>query len=200
MSVKQPPEILAKLRAYEALLQKWQRAVNLVAPSTLGDAWNRHFEDSLQVLDMIPASAETLIDIGSGAGFPGLVIAIARPDLTVHLVESDQKKCTFLLNVSREIGAKNVHVHSERIESVVPNLRGDVVTARALASLSQLLALTQSQWERADRPATLVFLKGEEWQKEVNLARQDHVFQAVDTASKTNRGAAILCITQVRAV
>ncbi|MBU6236020.1 MAG: 16S rRNA (guanine(527)-N(7))-methyltransferase RsmG [Alphaproteobacteria bacterium] len=197
MSAKLQPEIRARLQLYHDLLLKWQKAVNLVSLATISDAWNRHFEDSLQLLDMIPENAKTLIDIGSGAGFPGLVLAIARPDLEVHLVESDQKKGTFLLTVSRETGAKNVHVHSERIESALPRLQGDVVTARALAPLGKLLTLTQPQWERADRPATLMLLKGEEWQKEVTLASQDHVFQVADYPSKTNPDAAILCITGV---
>ncbi|NBX66721.1 MAG: 16S rRNA (guanine(527)-N(7))-methyltransferase RsmG [Proteobacteria bacterium] len=198
MSVKLPPDILLKLKAYEALLLKWQKAVNLVAPSTVDDAWNRHFEDSLQLVDLIPQSATSLIDIGSGAGFPGLVLALARPDLAVHLVESDQKKGTFLLNVSRETGAKNVNLHDQRIESVLPNLCGDVVTARALASLPLLLTLSRPQWERADRPATLLFLKGAEWQKEVDLARVGHEFELVVIPSKTNPDAAILCISAVR--
>lgn len=199
MLKNQPPELQHKLQVYHDLLLKWQRAVNLVAPSTLEDAWSRHFEDSLQLVELIPQNATSLIDIGSGAGFPGLVIALARPDLEVHLVESDQKKGVFLLNVSRETGAKNVHVHQQRIESVMGNLRGDVVTARALASLSQLLKYAQPQWERASSPAIQIYLKGQGWQDEVALAKADHDFQVTDYPSKTNRDAAILCISDVRA-
>lgn len=191
------PDRLAKLKIYEAMLLKWQRTINLVAPSTLDDVWSRHFEDSLQILPVIPSDAKTLIDMGSGAGFPGLVIAIARPDMEVHLIESDQRKGIFLLNVSRETSAKNVHVHTERIESVMPKLKGDVVTARALASLGQLFSYARPQWERADRPATAIFLKGENWRNEVDLASQDHVFQVTDYPSKTNRDAAILCISGI---
>ncbi len=187
-----------ELQLYHDLLLKWQKAVNLVAPSTIEDAWNRHFEDSLQLVDLIPQSATSLIDIGSGAGFPGLVLALARPDLAVHLVESDQKKGTFLLKVSRETGAKNVNVHSQRIESALPKLRADVVTARALASLPQLLTMTEPQWERGESPATLLFLKGAGWQKEVDLARVGHDFELVVIPSKTNPEAAILCISAVR--
>jgi 16S rRNA (guanine527-N7)-methyltransferase len=198
MSVNLPPDIKAKLDLYLALLLKWQKAVNLVALSTLDDAWNRHFQDSLQVVGLIPESAKTVIDIGSGAGFPGLVLAIARPDLEFHLVESDQKKCTFLLNVSRETGVKNVHVHAQRIESVMQTLRGDVVTARALASLSQLLKFSQSQWERADTPATHIFLKGEGWREEVAAARLLYDFDLHDHSSKTSVGGAVLCISGVR--
>lgn len=189
---------LLDLQLYHDLLLKWQKAVNLVSPTTIADAWNRHFEDSLQLLELIPVSARRLVDLGSGAGFPGLVLALAKPDLDVHLVESDQKKGTFLLTVSRETGAKNVHVHSERIESVLPNLKADVVTARALASLPQLLTMARTQWERGDSPATLLFLKGAGWQEEVDLAKVGHDFDLVVIPSKTAKDAAVLCITNVQ--
>jgi len=201
MSKKLPPELEAKLRLYQELLVKWQKAVNLVAPASLEDSWNRHFQDSLQLLDLIPESARTLIDLGSGAGFPGLVLAIARPDLHVHLVEADQKKGAFLLNVSRETGAKNVSLHSQRIESVLPTLHGDVITARALASLSGLLTLSRSQWDcpsgGREAPAVLVFPKGAGWQEEVVEARKTYDFTPLVTPSRTSKQAAVLCITGV---
>lgn len=193
MSVNVQPS----LKLYHDLLLKWQKAVNLVSPATIADAWNRHFEDSLQLLDLIPASARRLVDIGSGAGFPGLVLALARPDLEVHLVESDHKKGTFLLTVSRETGAKNVNVHSQRIESVLPSLGADVVTARALAPLSTLLQYARPLWAHESQ-ILLLFPKGEGWQKEVDLARVGHDFDLVVIPSKTAKDAAILCITNVR--
>jgi 16S rRNA (guanine527-N7)-methyltransferase len=182
------PDIQAKLKVYQDLLLKWQKSVNLVAPSTLAEAWARHFEDSLQLCDLIPQNA-VIADIGSGAGFPGLVIAIARPDLKVHLIESDSKKCAFLLAVSRETGAKTVDIHQQRIEDVLPGLKVDFITARALAPLTDLLRLCASQPH-----ATKLFLKGEAWPKEVEMARADHVFDVVPKPSKTEPSAAILCI------
>ena len=131
-----PPDLAEKLDRYEALLRKWQSAINLVAPSTLADLRRRHFEDSLQLVPLIPAGARVLVDLGSGAGFPGLVLALAT-GLDTHLVESDQRKAEFLRVVSRETSAP-VTVHAKRIEQVAPFV-ADVVTARALAPLPVLL-------------------------------------------------------------
>lgn len=198
MSVNLPPEVVRNLRLYHELLLKWQKAVNLIAPSTVEESWERHFEDSLQLLGLIPDPMGVLVDMGSGGGFPGLVLAIAKPSFEVHLIESDQKKCTFLLTVSRETGVQNVHVHHERLEFFMPNLRASFVTARALAPLGRLIGYARPQWERAERPATLIFLKGEGWQAEVSEARKAYDFSVQVQPSTTQKGAAILCISDVR--
>ena len=125
------------LKHYYGLLLKWQKTINLVSPSTLDDAWNRHFEDSIQVVSYIPENMKILCDIGSGAGFPGLVIAIERPDIQVHLVESDSRKCAFMRTVSRETNLSNVTIHNDRIENVIGDIDADYVSARALASLNK---------------------------------------------------------------
>ncbi len=90
-----------KLNIYHELLMKWSKVINLVAPSTLPDAKIRHFIDSTQIIPLIPADAKTLFDIGSGAGFPGMVIALECPNLSVHLIESATKNCSFLTTISR---------------------------------------------------------------------------------------------------
>jgi 16S rRNA (guanine527-N7)-methyltransferase len=131
-----PPDLSEKLDRYEALLRKWQGAINLVAPSTLPELRRRHFEDSLQLVPLIPVGAKVLVDLGSGAGFPGLVLALAT-GLEAHLIESDQRKAEFLRAVSRETRVP-VTVHARRIEQVPP-FPADVVTARALAALPILL-------------------------------------------------------------
>jgi 16S rRNA (guanine527-N7)-methyltransferase len=129
-------ETLERLAVYEALLKKWQKTINLVGPKTLDDAWGRHFLDSAQLHPLLPESARVLVDLGSGAGFPGLVLAIMGvPE--VHLIESDVRKCAFLREAARATGAP-VTVHTKRIEAV-QGLRADVVTARALAPLTDLL-------------------------------------------------------------
>ena len=97
-------ETRALLEQYQALLLKWQEKINLISPATIKDCWNRHFEDSLQLLPLIPNGPQVLYDLGSGAGFPGLVLALTRSDIAVTLVESDAKKCAFLSAVSRETG------------------------------------------------------------------------------------------------
>jgi len=104
------------LQTYQELLHKWQKRINLVSNNTIKDSWERHFEDSLQIIDLIPEMTKNLVDLGSGAGFPGLVIAIEKPEISVTLVESDQKKCSFLKTVSRETNT-DVNVINDRIQS-----------------------------------------------------------------------------------
>jgi 16S rRNA (guanine527-N7)-methyltransferase len=130
------PSVAARLDRYAAELARWQKALNLVSPSDVDQVWGRHFADSLQLARCIPRSARSLADLGSGAGFPGLVLATACP-LDVHLVESDHRKAAFLRHVSRETGT-DVVVHACRIEDLVLDAV-DIVTARALAPLSQLI-------------------------------------------------------------
>ena len=135
-------ETMDKLAAYVALVEKWQQRVNLVSASTLPDIWMRHIWDSAQLAPLVPAGTDRILDVGSGAGFPGLVLA-ALCDAELHLVESDQKKAVFLQTVIRETGIRAI-VHNSRIESL-PHIGADIVTARALASLDRLLELLEVQ-------------------------------------------------------
>lgn len=156
-----PPEIEARFAIYAALLLKWQKVINLVAPSTLPQLWTRHFADSLQVQAALPA-ARVWVDLGSGAGFPGLVTAIRLVDVPgaeVHLIESDQRKCAFLREVSRETQAP-AFVHQGRIEDILPKLGVSIeaVSARALAPLPILLGYARHLLEKG---AVGLFLKGE---------------------------------------
>jgi 16S rRNA (guanine527-N7)-methyltransferase len=140
-------ETLDRLELYEALLRRWQKAVNLVAPSTLGAVWQRHFADSAQLVGLVPAQARSLADLGSGAGFPGLVMALilaeSRP-MQIWLIEADQRKAAFLKDVVRQTGIA-VDILSTRIEDHETQARVgpvDVVTARALAPFDALLELS----------------------------------------------------------
>ena len=154
-------ETLERLTVYEALLRKWQKTINLVGPKTLDDAWSRHFLDSAQLHPLLPESTKVLVDLGSGAGFPGLVLAILGvPD--VHLIESDVRKGAFLREAARATGAA-VTVHSKRIEAV-QGLQADVLTARALAPLTDLLDWG-ARFLTADGVA--VFLKGQNVEDEL---------------------------------
>lgn len=134
-------ETLDRFRIYEALLRKWNPAINLVAKSTLEDIWSRHFLDSAQIYDLAPSNARSWADLGSGGGFPGLIVAILAAGegraLTITLVESDQRKAAFLMTAARELGLQ-LAVRAERIESLPP-LNADVLSARALAPLDQLI-------------------------------------------------------------
>mgnify|MGYP001212938581 CR=1 FL=1 len=149
-----PRETLDKFESYLEFLEKWQCRVNLVSRSTLADAWQRHILDSAQLARLYPPETKKILDVGSGAGFPGLVLAIMG-GVFVDLVESDQRKAAFLSTVIRslELPAK---VHNQRIESM-PNLLPDVVTARALAPVSKLLKLIENQ---ISSDTICLFLKG----------------------------------------
>ena len=147
-------ETIKKFQAYLTLLEKWQRRINLVSNSTLAEAWQRHILDSGQLAAHYPPQTKHILDVGSGAGFPGLVLAIMG-GVTVDLVESDQRKAVFLSTVIRELGLP-AKVHNQRIETM-PNLRPDVITARALASVPKLLNLIETQLHP---DCACLFLKG----------------------------------------
>lgn len=162
---------------------------------TLPDAWNRHFVDSAQLLPLIPNHVKTIADIGSGAGFPGVVIAILRPDIDVHLIESDEKKCQFMRTVSRETGVK-FEVHSKRIESAHDVVRPDMVSARALASLEDLFGYVYP-WAEQNKDLTMLFLKGERATEEIAQAEDKYSFKTEIFSSDTDADANILRIANL---
>jgi 16S rRNA (guanine527-N7)-methyltransferase len=147
-------ETIDKFQLYLTLLEKWQRRINLVSKSTFADAWQRHILDSGQLATYYPPQTRKILDVGSGAGFPGLVLAIMG-GVTVDLVESDQRKAVFLSTVIRELGL-SANVHNQRIE-IMPNLQPDVITARALAPVPKLLNLIETQ---VSAECVCLFLKG----------------------------------------
>ena len=155
-------EPLEKLKRYCELVQKWQKTINLIGPTTVSDIWQRHVLDSYQLMDVAP-SWQNWLDLGSGGGFPGLVVAIAGAgdaNRSVHLVESDRRKVAFLREVSRETGTP-VEIHPSRIEELVPKLSIEidfqVVSARALAPLDKLLEYSGDVIRQG---AVGLFLKG----------------------------------------
>ena len=184
------------LEAYVALIRKWTRKINLVAPSTLETIWDRHIADSAQVYDLAPPEAVTWADFGTGAGLPGLVAAILakrdRPDLIVTLVESDKRKAIFCRTVVRELGL-NAEVVAERIENLPP-LMADVVSARALAPLDRLLDLTAPHLAPG---GIALFPKGADHQSEVDAARATWHFHLDTPASRTDSRAVILKIKDI---
>jgi 16S rRNA (guanine527-N7)-methyltransferase len=194
-------ETLDRLATYERLLRQWQKAVNLVAPTTLDDVWHRHFADSAQLLALAPRDAMSFTDLGSGAGFPGLVLAILlahdRPAARVTLIESDQRKAAFLREVARATGTTvdilctRIHAASTQLESN----RARVVTARALAPLDKLMQLAHPLF----RPDTVgIFPKGREAGREVTDARMAWDFECELAASCTDADARILVVRGLR--
>ncbi|MGO8737957.1 16S rRNA (guanine(527)-N(7))-methyltransferase RsmG [Rhodoblastus sp.] len=163
-----PAATIERLRIYEELLCKWQRKINLVSESSLSDIWARHFLDSYQLLNFAGIWTQW-VDLGSGGGFPGLVIGIASdsPNHMVHLIEADKRKAAFLREVSRETGAR-IEIHVGRIERVLPELcrktKFDVVSARALAPLEDLARLAAPALTTG---ALGMFLKGKDFASEL---------------------------------
>lgn len=161
-------EILAKLDAYEHLLIKWNKTINLVSSSTLSDIWDRHFLDSAQLVRFLTKSNSRIVDFGSGAGFPVLVYAALLQtnnilkNIEIHAIESDSRKCTFMREVVRNLGL-NVTLHNSRIEQINIGFF-DFITARALASLSDLLTYAHPFIKKE---STCLFLKGETVDKEI---------------------------------
>jgi len=155
-------ETEARLDRFVELLLQWQAKTNLVAPSTLPHLWTRHIADSLQLLTLAP-SAKVWVDLGSGGGFPGVVLACALADTSgavVHLVERNARKAAFLREALRVAGARGV-VHGKRIEDIVDSPAGpiDCVTARALAPLHELVGFAEPLVRRG---AKAFFLKGQD--------------------------------------
>jgi 16S rRNA (guanine527-N7)-methyltransferase len=195
-------ETLERLKTYEALLQKWQKTINLVAPSTLKQVWHRHFADSAQILALAPQNQQNWVDLGSGAGFPGLVVAILlAPDTPktqtpVTLIESDSRKAAFLREVARAV-AVPVDILPLRIEAAPTRISVtpvDVVSARALAPLEKLLELSQPLM----KPTTAaLFLKGRDVSREVQDAEIKWKFNIELTQSVTDADARIVRITNL---
>jgi 16S rRNA (guanine527-N7)-methyltransferase len=159
-------ETLARLEAYAGLLTRWSARINLVGRDTIADLWRRHILDSAQLQPLVPTAANSMIDLGSGAGLPGLVLAILGVS-GVELVEADSRKCAFLREAAR-ITEAPVTLRPCRIEAVSPH-PVDVVTARACAPLDRLLGLAEPFLAPGSE---CLFLKGERVEEELTLARK----------------------------
>ena len=186
-------ETLGSLSAYVALLEKWQRRINLVSPTTLPDIWHRHILDSAQLLPHLPVVSTRqrcqILDIGSGAGFPGLVLAILGAG-DVQLVESDQRKAVFLQTVIRELGL-SAHVSNKRIENLPP-CRPDVITVRALAAVPKLMSLIAPQLHNG---LTCLFLKGASVDEELTNFQTYSTMNAHLYPSVTNDNGVVVKLT-----
>ncbi|MDF3854420.1 16S rRNA (guanine(527)-N(7))-methyltransferase RsmG [Paracoccus sp. P2] len=183
-----------RLAAYVGLLRKWNPAINLIAPSTVEQIETRHIADSLQLAEIAENSPGNWVDLGSGGGFPGVVMAIMRPELQLTMVESDQRKAAFLRNVLRELALPHARVLCKRIEAV-DRLDAANISARALAPLPQLMAYVDRHLSAS---GTAWLMKGRNWQDEVAQARTDWKFELKPHQSTTDPDAAILEITEVR--
>jgi 16S rRNA (guanine527-N7)-methyltransferase len=188
-----------RLQEFYALVCKWNRAINLVSAASLEDGWRRHILDSAQLLPISGCTAGPWLDIGSGAGLPGLVVAIMAdetlPKVHVTLVESDRRKSTFLSQAIRQLGLK-ASVFPGRLESL-PEMDASVVSARAFAPLDKILGLAARHM--SENGAGL-FMKGQTYQAELNAAQQNWRYECDVIPSKTDANAVILKVQKVRHV
>lgn len=186
-------ETMARLKTYVSILEKWQRAINLVSRRSLADVWRRHMLDSAQVLSHAPDGAHIWFDLGSGAGFPGLVLAIMGAG-EMHLVESDSRKCAFLAEAARATET-DVHIHNCRIEALWDETdkppRIDVITARALANIDTLIDLTVPL---TTQHTVCLFLKGQDVEKELTNSAKLGTLSLENLPSKTNPNSVVLRI------
>jgi 16S rRNA (guanine527-N7)-methyltransferase len=187
-------ETLERFDAYSALLTDWQTRMNLVGPSTLPSIWERHFTDSAQIL-ALAGNGKSWLDIGAGAGFPGLVIALLDPDARLTLVESIAKKCRFLDALVTELGlSPRVTIENRRIETL-PRAKFDIITARALAALDQLF-----DWALpyAGSGTRWVLPKGARVDDELSIASKRFAFDYSLEPSRTDAAARIVVASGVK--
>lgn len=186
-------ETMERLERFAALTRKWNPSINLVAKSTIPDLWDRHIVDSVQLYPLAPARPRHWLDIGSGGGFPGIIMAAISaeksPETKFTFIESDQRKSTFLRTAARELGLR-VNVIASRIEETEPQ-SADVVSARALSALTDLLPLISLHLAP---DGTAILPKGKTHQQEIDVAKKVWSFDVASHQSMTDEQARILVV------
>ena len=184
---------LERLRAYVALLKKWQATTNLVSKDSLTDVWRRHVLDSAQLTPLLGAGTQTIADIGSGAGFPGMVLAIIEPAKEIHLIESNERKCAFLREVNRATQAGAI-IHNNRVEKL-QGISVDLVVSRAVASLEKLLQYANPLLKKGGQ---CLFLKGKKWSEELTEAQKKWIINESTIQSLSDPSGMILKLKEIR--
>jgi len=184
-------ETLERLEAFAALLLRWNERINLIGRADVGNLWPRHINDSLQLASLVPEGVDRGIDLGSGAGFPGLILCIAT-GLPFDLIESDQRKAAFLREAAR-ITVAPARIHACRIEaaSLTP---ARLITARALAPLTKLLGLAAPLLAPG---GGCLFPKSENVDREISEASAAWTMHVERHISRTDRSGVILRISEV---
>ena len=192
-------ETFLRLKEYEKLLFKWNLKINLVAKSTLDNFWNRHVLDSAQFFSLVGEKTGKWVDLGSGGGLPGLVVAILSDEIEpvnkLFLVEADVRKAVFLKTVCRELGLK-VEVYNNRIEELPP-MSANIVSARALAPLKTLCLYAKNHLEK---DGEAVFAKGENWKAELVEAQKKWIFSYEAVKSTLHEGSVVLVLRGIKSV
>lgn len=185
-------ETFDKLLLYHDLLLKWQTKLNLISPQTIGNLWERHFLDSIQIFSLISRNSPVIFDLGSGAGFPGLIISLIL-NCPVMLIESDKKKSIFLSEVIRQTNSSAIVITS-RIESFFPKEKADVIISRACAPLLKLLNYSKPLLKP---DGNCIFLKGKSWKEELDVASERCMFHVEHFSSLTDPSGRILRLSQI---
>lgn len=188
-------ETLGRLKRYAELLKDWNGRHNLVSKGSMTDMWRRHFWDSAQLAQLIPLTSRTLVDLGSGAGFPGLVLAVMRPELRITLIEATGKKCRFLEAVAGELQLKT-RILNERVEDA-PRGQFDVITARACAPLPLLLSYAQRFWGEG---SLALFHKGQNLASELTEAHKSWRIKIEQHSSRSDPSGIIIEIRELQRV
>lgn len=187
-----PRETEAQLRDYVALLMRWNSRINLTAERDETTIWRRHVLDSMQIAPLIPPSLGPLVDIGSGAGFPGLMLAVANQRET-HLVELDRRKAAFLIEAARVLGLSHVTIHPTRIENATLPPAA-IVTARALARLPTLI---MHAYRILAQGGVAIFPKGRTAAQELTDASSAWIMHVERFQSRTDPAATILRLSEI---
>lgn len=192
-------ETFARLKEMDRVLTDWSARHNLIARSTMEARWFRHYLDSAQIAPLLPDGIKRLVDLGSGGGFPGLVLAAMLAEKNVHvtLIESTGKKAAFLSAAGEAMGLSNLKVIPARIESVKPGGAPDVVTARALARLDKLLGYIHGIQGKTTRA---FLLKGQDVEAELTEAAKSWHMDVKRHKSLTSPDATLLEIADLRAL
>ena len=189
-------ETFSLLERLAALVEKWNKSINLISKSTVPNLWERHILDSVQIYHATQVNFKRWLDIGSGAGFPGLVLAILAKEKNIDgeiiLVESDKRKCAFLYTVRRDLNL-NLSIINKRIEECDPQ-NADIISARALANLTTLFELS---FKHMSRKTTFIFPKGKSWQEELFVAEKTWNFSWEAVNSITDSQAVVLKIGEL---
>ena len=189
-------ETYEKFIIFHKTLIKWQNSINLISKNTIENIWERHFLDSAQLYNITKEFKGNIIDFGSGAGFPGLILAMMGHK-KIHLVESDQKKCTFLREVSM-LSETYVTVHNSRIENL-EYFDAELITARALAPLNKLIAYAEAFANKSsikNKFPKMLFLKGKSYRQEISNLIQKQDFSIEEFQSITDKFGKILYINK----
>ena len=185
-------ETVGRLELYHEILVKWQSTINLISNQTLHHIWSRHILDSIQLLPHLENNSGAILDIGSGAGFPGMALAISGVK-NIHLIESDTKKITFLKEVAR-ITNTEVAIHNTRIEMFHVNQKAGVILSRAVTSLDEILSLCESF---VSHETKCLFHKGKNWSKEMEEAKKNFQFDEEIIPSLTEPEAVIVKLSHI---